>query len=114
MKVFVRPGGKTPAVLGFYPDDSDVPNDAYGSGVEVLTLPQDAIKYEEREDGKRFPTLVTNWRERVEKAGLYSLAAKVAALHDLFEYLVKHGTDTAKWPARAKDRLAQIEKTWKP
>jgi hypothetical protein len=112
MKVFVRPG-KTPAVLGFYPDDSDVPNDAYGSGVEVLSVPQDAIKFEPREDGKMFPVLQANWRERVEKAGLYSLAGKVAALHDLFDYLVKHGTDTSKWPARAKERLTQIEKMWK-
>jgi hypothetical protein len=129
MKIVVRSnelGGASPSVVAFYPDNSDVSADAHGEGMTVISVPQNVLAYETREDGTRspMPILAKDWRERAGSLPLHAEARRriddvlsvdeqMLSLHELIDLAIQHGTDISKWPQEAKDRKAEIEHQWK-
>jgi len=121
MKVFVRnlAGGGEPTVVAFYPDDSDVKDDAHGADATVLTLPSGVLKRGNPDLGG-LPTLLADWRQRAGAAPFEAEAKRRAAevfapgeeldvLYELVDILSKYGADASKWPADARQRKAEID-----
>lgn len=123
MKVFVRSSnlaGERPVVLAFYPDDSNVGNDAHGEGVTILTLPMEAI---EKGEHSGLPSLVKDWRARAKSIPIHAEAKRrieeaftiedqVNALREMIEMIMEHGLDSERWPVAARERKIAIDEKW--
>jgi len=123
MKVFIRSdeiASEKPIVIGMYPDDSNIADDAHGSGISVVSVPDGLV---ERTRGEPL-RLAANWRERVGSSPVaaeakrriedaFSLADQVQSLHDLIEAIVSHGPDMSKWPADVRQHKQALDEKWK-
>jgi hypothetical protein len=128
MKVFVRTeslGTEKPAVIAFYPDDSNIPANAHGDGITVLNVPMQVIEIPAAGIGEfRLPSLTSNWREaagdmpvkaevrrRIETE--FPTSEQISSLFELIDALIRHGSDISKWPTDVRQRKAEFDKKWK-
>jgi hypothetical protein len=126
MKVFVRTdslaGGEKPVVIAIYPDDSDVPINAYGEGTTLLNVPMHAIERPPPDTGVGF-VLSHNWRDtvgdvpikaeakhRIEEA--FPISDQLNNLHEMIDAVMKYGIDISKWPAEARRSKTESDKKW--
>ena len=123
MKVFIRTSelsAKKPNVVAFYPDSTDIGDDAHGDGMTVLILPQAVVTADRL--GMIF--LDESWRERAGSLPVdaeakrrideaFTVSEQVEALRDLVQFLIEHGADVSNWPADAKERKALLDERWR-
>jgi hypothetical protein len=127
MKVFVRTSNlaeEKPIVIAFYPDTSNVKDDAHGDGVTVLSLPMSAlVTPDPRNKGVNLYTLSSDWRQtsgslsvkgeakrRIEQ--VFSISDQLNALHEIIDIVVKHGADASRWPGSVRDRKIELDEKW--
>lgn len=129
MKVFVRTGdlaiGDKPRVLAFYPDSTEVKDDAHGDGVTVLTLPSNAVVRQGRgRRGGGMFVLADDWRDRagslpVEMEAkrrsdeVFPLAEQISSLRETVQNIFTHGSDPTQWPDDLKTRKAELDEKWR-
>jgi hypothetical protein len=127
MKVFIRSDDLTnerPIIIEYYPDGSEVQDNAHGEGMTVLTVPKDVIQSQGKAgvDGRNIgpPALVSNWRQHVGSRPIDAEAEKrinevftqteqISALHEIIDAMINHGIDSTNWPENLKVRRAEIE-----
>jgi hypothetical protein len=121
MRVFIRSehlGEDEPIVVGAYPDESPVKEDAHGDGVTVLTLPDGLVKSDVDKGG--LLTLIKDWRARAgtlpvkteakRRIGeVLTISDQLNALAELVDLITKHGADVSSWPEDAKQHKAQFD-----
>lgn len=119
MKAFVRSTdlgrGKEVDVVAYYEDGVDVPPDAHGPGMSIITVaPGTLIPPKQTPDGMRrgMPRLPQDWEQR--SAHFFPAAERTASVYELVSFVIEHGADVSKWPASAKERTAKIKQKWKP
>ena len=115
MKVFVSSGEmakNNPRILAFYPDDSDVGNDAHGTGVQVFTVSPDSIGRDTSDPTMSVSILVGDWRQRTERAKMFSLRDRVNLTYELLRLIMKNGPDVTTWPSLDRDREIAIQRRW--
>jgi hypothetical protein len=119
MKVFVRANELSadgePTVIASYDDNTDVPNDAHGEDVTVLTVSPKALKARSPNASYEVPAfrLVKNWRDHAgSKSTHIDANERIAAVREMLELVIKHGTDLMIWPADAKARKAELDRHW--
>jgi hypothetical protein len=121
MKVFIRSDQATvekPAILGYYPDDASIPDDAHPNAM-IVTVPNGVL-----EMSGGMPRLAKDWRERagslpvgaeakrrIESA--FSIHDQLQAIHDVQEAMLTHGPDQSKWPSSARQLKASHDEKWK-
>lgn len=125
MKVFVRKSdlaaGDKPVAIAFYPDNSDIADDAHGEGVTVLTLPMHALVQPNPASGGLYH-LADDWRERAGSLPVEAEAKRrieetfgaqeqLNALREIVENIVKHGS-ISNWPEEARTRKAEFDEKW--
>jgi hypothetical protein len=138
MKVFVptsQLGEVKPKILGVYPDNSSIADDAHGEGVTVLTVPGSAIVYDmpfgipgkplgpegfrQKIKGNR-PMLAADWRQKagampVEAeakrriAEAFPLDEQILSLLNIIDTIVTNGTDVSKWPYAAQQLKNELD-----
>jgi hypothetical protein len=125
MKVFIRTSELTsdkPHVIAFYPDGSNIKNDAHGTGLTVLTVPDTVLAQGDAADP--IPKLIKDWRTRAGSVIVESEAKRridealssidrFTTLREVIEFVVQHGSDVSKWPSEAKARKAEIDELWR-
>jgi hypothetical protein len=123
MKVFVRTSelhGKKPVVLAFYRDETEVNEKAHGDGITILRLPMNALV---RDPIDKLFYLAEDWRQRAGPSMLDAEARRrieevlpipeqISTLREMFDNIIKHGTDQAKWPSDARKRKTEIDELW--
>lgn len=121
MKVFIRSehlADEAPIVVGCYPDESLVKDEAHGEGVTVLTLPDDLVISDADKGG--LLTLIKDWRQRAGALPVkaeakrrivqaFTVSDQLNALHEIVDLITKHGSDVSAWPAGAQQRKAEFD-----
>jgi hypothetical protein len=123
MKVFIRSSdltGEKPRVIAFYPDGSDVPDNAHGDGITVLNLPMSVLV---REAYDPVPVLAEDWRARAGSLVVEAeakrridealpLSEQIGALREMISFIVQYGVNVSEWPAAATARKAELDELW--
>jgi thioesterase domain-containing protein len=84
-------------------------------------VPSNLLVHHRREDEiPALPKLARGWRDRAGPVMLEAEAKRritdvipldeqIASLHEVQDFIVKYGTDVAKWPVEARNRKAEID-----
>lgn len=124
MKVFIKgadmASGKDARIIAVYEDDIAIDAKAHGDDAIMLTgVPRTAVKSD-----INGMMLASDWRQmsdtrqvvsgeatkRIEE--VFPSYSQLNTVMEVEQYILKYGTDAAKWPANVKQRKAEIDRCW--
>lgn len=125
MKIFIRSGDVTAdniMVMASYSDNTDIADDAHGSGYSVMYVPDNAIERRQLPGQPEAMYLKSNWRESADAimngestrriAEIFPDDSQRAALAETNSNMMAYGLNIADWPADARTRKGMFDAGW--